>query len=179
MKTVIGVMGSAEMDSTEVAHRARILGQAVARRGGAVLTGATTGYSHEAALGAAEEGGMTLGVSPALNREAHAAISYPFEPFDVILYSGFGYKGRNVLNVRGCDGVLFVAGATGTLNELTIAHDEGKVMGVLTGSGGLSDRFREILDLSPKPTGSIAFYDPDPEVLVEAVWNEVLRRRKG
>ena len=41
--------------------------------------------------------------------------------------------------VRSCDIVLFVAGAMGSLNEFTIAHDEGKIIGCLTGTGGVAD----------------------------------------
>ncbi len=57
----------------------------------------------------------------------------------MIIFTGFGYKGRNVINVRCADIVLILGGATGTLNEFTIAYDEGKIIGVLEGSGGIAD----------------------------------------
>ncbi|MFN2531187.1 MAG: hypothetical protein ABR555_07815, partial [Pyrinomonadaceae bacterium] len=58
---------------------------------------------------------------------------------DTVVFTGFGLKGRNVVLVRSCDIVIFIAGAMGSLNEFTIAHDEGKVMGCLTGTGGVAD----------------------------------------
>lgn len=169
MKRVFGVMGSACATDAEVVLRARALGAAVAARGGVLLTGATGGYPLEAARGAAEAGGWVLGISPAQDRAGHEALGMPLEPHDVIVYTGFGYKGRNVINIRGCDAVLFVAGSVGTLNEFTIAYDEGKVMGVLSGSGGLSDRFPEIVMACAKPTAARIVHDRDPKSLVEAV----------
>ena len=50
--------------------------------------------------------------------------------------------------------VLFVAGSIGSLNEFTIAYDEGKIIGCLIGTGGwlmnrseLSQRCRNLQKL--------------------------------
>ncbi|MBI3891193.1 MAG: LOG family protein [Candidatus Wallbacteria bacterium] len=170
MKPVYGVMGSSRSDSEEALRKAQELGRSIARLGAVIMTGATTGYSLAAAKGAAEAGGLVLGVSPALDRAEHSRLGGPLEPFDVILYSGFGNKGRNVLNIRGCDVVLFVSGSMGTLNEFTIAYDEGKVMGVLTGTGGFSDHYAEIIARADRQTGARVLYDADPARLVERTW---------
>ena len=37
---------------------------------------------------------------------------------------------------------------SGTLHELTVAYEERKVIGALTGLGGVSDRLEEVLELS-------------------------------
>ncbi|HEX7315494.1 MAG TPA: hypothetical protein VF297_16360 [Pyrinomonadaceae bacterium] len=37
-------------------------------------------------------------------------------------------------------------GGMGTLNELTIAHDEGRVTGCLTGTGGVADEAERLLE---------------------------------
>jgi uncharacterized protein (TIGR00725 family) len=84
----------------------------------------------------------------------------------VIVYTGFGYKGRNVINVRSSDVVVIFGGATGTLNEFTIAYDEGKIIGVLEGSGGVADHIREIIEFCKKPTHGRVLFDRDPESLV-------------
>jgi SLOG cluster4 family len=62
--------------------------------------------------------------------------------------------------------VLIVGGATGTLNEFTIAYDEGKIIGVLEGSGGVSDHMREIIKFCNKPTTGRVFFDRDPASLI-------------
>jgi uncharacterized protein (TIGR00725 family) len=90
----------------------------------------------------------------------------PDDGADVIIYTGFGYKGRNVINVRSADIVLIIGGATGTLNEFTIAYDEGKIIGVLEGSGGVADHLNEIIEFCKKPSTGAVFLDRDPVKLV-------------
>jgi uncharacterized protein (TIGR00725 family) len=77
-------------------------------------------------------GGLSVGVSPAHSAVEHAALyAAPPCPSTVVIYSGFGFKGRNVIAVRSADIVILVSGGLGTLNEFTIAYDEGKVIGIL------------------------------------------------
>jgi hypothetical protein len=114
-------------------------------------------------------GGFALGISPAQDRREHSErYGLPDHGADVIVYTGFGYKGRNVINVRSADVVIIFGGATGTLNEFTIAYDEGKIIGVLEGSGGVADHIGEIIQFCKKTTGSVVVFDNDPERLVEA-----------
>ena len=146
MQLVIGVMGSAQSPSRNADELAFELGCEIARAKAILVTGATTGLPLKAAQGANSVGGTVIGVSPAQNKREHLQLGLPLEPHSFILYTGFGFKGRNVLNVRACDAVVTVGGALGTLNEFTIAYDEGKVLGVLAGSGGVSDHIDEVLD---------------------------------
>jgi uncharacterized protein (TIGR00725 family) len=121
-------------------------------------------------------GGFALGISPAQDRMEHLErYGLPDDGADVIVYTGFGYKGRNVINVRSADLVIIFGGATGTLNEFTIAYDEGKIVGVLEESGGVADHVREIIQFCKKPTRGTVVFDKDPEKLVERCL-EVLRR---
>ena len=85
----------------------------------------------------------------------------------MIVYTGFGYKGRNVINVRSTDLVIIFGGATGTLNEFTIAYDEGKIIGILEESGGVADHIKEIVEFCKKPTRGLVIFNKDPEKLVE------------
>jgi hypothetical protein len=64
--------------------------------------------------------------------------------------------------------VLFVAGAMGSLNEFTIAHDEGKVIGCLAGTGGVADDYEYLLQkFGKRSTAARVFHNEDPERLVE------------
>ena len=65
-----------------------------------------------------------------------------------------------------CDVVLFVAGAMGSLNEFTIAHDEGKIIGCLTGTGGVADEVDYLLDKFAKRGHASVFKSSDPEELL-------------
>jgi hypothetical protein len=96
----------------------------------------------------------------------------------LIVYTGFGLKGRNVVLVRSCEIVLFIAGAMGSLNEFTIAHDEGKVIGCLTGTGGVADESDYLLKKFSKDTNARVFQNNDPGKLLDMCLLE-LRERKS
>ena len=170
MKIKIGVMGSAEPAvSSAIAEAARALGRAIASRDLILLTGATTGLVHLIGKTAHEAGAFHLGVSPAGDGREHVErYDLPTDACDALIYTGFGLKGRNVVLVRSCDVVLFVAGSIGSLNEFTIAYDEGKVIGCLIGTGGVADEVDEIVNTFRKATTAKIFYDNDPVELLNA-----------
>jgi uncharacterized protein (TIGR00725 family) len=174
-KPVIGVMGASANDALNDPEVNRLkglaedLGAAIANKDCILVTGATTGLPALVAQAFRKNGGFALGVSPAENRREHVArYGLPEDGADVIIYTGFGYKGRNVINVRSSDIVLILGGATGTLNEFTIAYDEGKIIGVLEGSGGIADHIREIIKVCKKPALGKVFFESDPVKLVES-----------
>lgn len=169
-KIKIGVMGSAEeAASAEVGEQARALASAIASRDLILLTGATTGLVYLIGKTARQAGAFHLGISPGANEREHIEqYRLPTDACDAIVYTGFGLKGRNVVLVRSCDVVLFVAGSIGSLNEFTIAYDEGKVIGCLTGTGGVADEARRIVDTFQKPSKSRTVYEDNPGKLLDA-----------
>ena len=167
-KIKVGVMGSAEeAASAEIGETARALATAITRQDLILLTGATTGLIHLIGKTAREAGALHIGISPGANEREHVErYRLPIDACDTIVYTGFGLKGRNVILVRSCDVVVFVAGSMGSLNEFTIAYDEGKVIGCLTGTGGVADEARRIVSSFQKPTKARIFYDDDPAQLI-------------
>ena len=167
MKIKIGVMGSAE-EMPDVCQKAEALGRAIAARDAILLTGATTGLIYVAGKAALDAGGTHIGVSPAHHADEHVErYKLPLDACDAIIYTGFGLKGRNVVLVRSCDVVVFISGSMGSLNEFTIAYDEGKVIGCLTGTGGVADEIKRLTEALPKQTKSRIFYDDDPAQLID------------
>lgn len=166
MEITIGVSGSAAGDLTKALEKkAFIIGQEIAKIGAILITGACTGLSFEAAKGAKSEGGLVIGVSPAETKKEHQEIyQFPTKYFDLIIYTGFGYKGRNVIWVRSSDAVICIAGRIGTLNEFTIAYDEGRPIGVLQ-PGGVSELIPKIVKVVKKGKTPV-FYETDPKKLV-------------
>jgi len=165
----IGVMGSAGGDITggelELAKR---LGRRIAERGCVIVTGACPGLPHAAVLGAHQAGGSSLGVSPARSREEHVKVfESPLDPYTAIVFTGSGLMGRETHNIHSSDFVLFAGGRSGTLGEFAIAYDEGKLIGVLRDSGGISNDFDGIAKLVRKDTGALLVQDDDPERLVD------------
>src|SRR5713101_5505075 len=170
MKIKIGVMGSAEEASSLALHQMAVaLGKAIASRDVILLTGATTGLVYATGKAAHDAGVLHIGVSPAENEREHNQVyALPTDACDAIIYTGFGLEGRNVVLVRSCDIVLFIAGSIGSLNEFTIAYDEGKVIGCMTGTGGVADRVEDLVKTFKKPTKARLFYEDDPEKLIDA-----------
>jgi uncharacterized protein (TIGR00725 family) len=168
----IGVMGPARVapgEESRLGELAERLGGAIAGRGCVLISGATTGLSYLTSRAARSRGGLTIGISPAMNLEEHVERYHlPTDGADVIIYTGFGLKGRNVVNVRSSDIVIIFGGGMGTLNEFTIAYDEGKIIGVIEGSGGVADHIKDIIGFCEKPTRSRVLFDSDPDKLVEA-----------
>jgi uncharacterized protein (TIGR00725 family) len=175
MRTKIGVMGSAAPDSARLetgkalVEKAEQLGAAIAKRDAILLTGATTGLVYVTGKAAHDAGCFHVGISPGSSKDEHVErYKLPLDACDTIIYTGFGLKGRNVVLVRSCDVVLFIAGAMGTLNEFTIAYDEGKIIGCLTGTGGVAAESEYLLQkFGKRATASRVFQSDDPNKLLD------------
>lgn len=169
MRLKVGIMGAATgLTPREVLARAHELGRAVAEAGCILVTGGCPGLPLAAARGAKEYGGLVVGISPGLSLDEHVhKYGSPTEFHDLLIFTGSGLMGREVVNIRSSDIVVFVGGRSGTLGELAISYDEGKLIGVLTGSGGISDMVADILAACAKDTGARVVYDADPVRLVE------------
>jgi uncharacterized protein (TIGR00725 family) len=177
MNVQIGVMGSAGgFISTGELELARRLGRRIAERNCTIVTGACPGLPHAAVLGAAEAGGISLGVSPALSREEHINVyASPLQPYTTMVFTGSGLMGRETHNIHSSDFVLFVGGRSGTLGEFCIAYDEGKLIGILRNSGGISNEYERIASLVHKETGATTVAGDDPEALVDKCLDFYLR----
>lgn len=169
MKFKIGVMGSAEGESAEQKNLAKIIGEEIASQECILITGACTGLPHEASMAAVAKGALCLGFSPAMNLKEHVEkYRFPVEPYTLV-FTGMEKKGRNIISIRSCDGVIFIGGRIGTLNEFTIAYDEGKVIGILEGSGGFSNTFYDLAQQSGKATLAKIVRENDPIKLVKEI----------
>lgn len=166
----IAVSGAASGDDVEQAKdKALAIGRQIAKRKCILLTGATTGAPHYAAIGANKHGGMVIGFSPAATHKEHVnKFRLPVTDHDIIFYSNFGYAHRNSLLTTLSDAVIVVCGRIGTLNEFTTTFEENKIIGVLLGSGGIADEIPRIIEIANRGSGKI-IYDDDPTRLVDNV----------
>ncbi|MCX6813720.1 MAG: LOG family protein, partial [Candidatus Azambacteria bacterium] len=153
------------------------MGKEIVRQNGVLLTGATIGIPYEAARGAKEEGGISIGLSPAATEKAHVKTYHlPTDYFDLIIYTGFDYSGRNLFLTRSADAIIIICGRMGTLNEFTIAFEDAKPIGVLEGTGGAADMIREIVAKSYRGPGKIV-YDSNPKRLLEKLLKLVKKEK--
>lgn len=154
------------------------LGRLIARKNFILMTGATTGAPYWAAKGAKEAGGIVIGVSPAYSKIQHVKTYHlPTDYHDLIIYTGFGYSGRNLLLTRASDAVISVCGRIGTLNEFTDAFEDERPQGVLTGTGGTTEMLKDILDKAKRGYGKVVF-DTDPEKLLDKVVEMMMAEEK-
>src|SRR5688500_11047714 len=170
-KYQICVSGAAAGETVETSHLlAYALGAAIAKAGHTLTTGATIGLPQYAARGAKDNGGLSIGFSPAASIREHVkSYRLPVKEFDYINFTNMDYVGRDVYLVRSSDAVITVGGRMGSLHEVTTALESHKLCAVLLGSGGLADFIPTIMDRLPAPAGTKIIYDTDPERLVKQV----------
>ena len=180
LKPKLGVSGAA--DTTHLTPDAVVkteeLGKEIVRQGGILVTGATTGLPLWAAKGAKQEGGMSIGFSPADTESDHIGIyKLPTEYMDLIIYTGFGYSGRDLLLTKSVDAVFISAGRIGTIHEFTIAFEDDKPIGILEGDWATDEIIQLIIDKANRPNDKIVF-DSDPKRLVEKVLELVEKNKE-
>ena len=126
---------------------AKELGREIARQGAVLVTGATTGFPFWAAMGCKEAGGISIGISPAANEREHVEVyKLPLDYMDLIIYTGFGYPGRDLLLTRSSDAVICGCGRIGTIHEFTVAFEDAKPIGIFEGPWEMSAELEEILE---------------------------------
>ena len=173
LKYKICISGAAETGhcAIDALEKSEQLGRAIAEAGMVLVTGATTGVPYWACKGAKEAGGMVIGLSPAASEASHLKTYHlPTDYQDLIIYTGFDYAGRNLMLTRSADAVITICGRMGTLNEFTIAFEDQKPIGVLTGTGGLADELQGIVEKSHRGPGKVVF-ESDPKKLLDKVIN--------
>ena len=179
MKYKIAVSGAAETTRCKdgAMEKAIELGREIVRQKAILVSGATTGFPLWAAKGAKEEGGISIGLSPAATEKAHVKTYHlPTNYFDLIIYTGFDYSGRNLLLVRSADAVIIGCGRMGTLNEFTIAFEDNKPIGILEGDWETDELVKEIVEKAHRGPGKIV-YDSDPKRLVEKLLKLVKKEK--
>lgn len=176
----ICVSGAAETGycGLDAFEKAKEVGREVAKQGAIITTGATTGFPLYAAMGAKDECGFSIGVSPAATEREHVEMyKLPLEYMDVIIYTGFGYSGRDMLLVRSSDAVIIGCGRIGTLNEFSVAFEDHRPIGILEGSWETDEIIRRVIESAHRPNNKI-IYDSDPKAMVERLIEMVQKSKE-
>ncbi len=179
LKFKICISGAAETGhcSPSALELTKELGREVIKQGSVLVTGATTGAPLWAAIGAKEVGGFVIGLSPAETEKEHVEkYKLPLDYHDMIVYTGFGYSGRNLLLTRSSDAIIITCGRMGTLNEFTIAFEDDKPIGILVGTGGVADEVKDIIEKAHRGPGKVVF-DGNPKTLVEKVITAIRKEK--
>jgi uncharacterized protein (TIGR00725 family) len=176
----IGVSGAADTTyaGLDAFEKAKEIGREIAKHGGIITTGATTGFPLYAAMGAKDECGFSIGFSPAATEREHIeTYKLPLDYMDVVVYTGFGYSGRDLLFVRSSDAMIIGPGRIGTINEFVVAFEDRRPMGILRGSSDTDELLDLIIDAAHRPNPQIVF-DTDPKALVEQLIEMVVKNKE-
>lgn len=177
----ICVSGSAKGKSLEAGKRlADEIGEVIAKRGHALLTGATTGIPHLAATAYKRAGGlMSIGISPASSKVEHVMkYRLPIRPYDAILYTGMHYVGRDAFLINSSDAIISIGGRLGTLHEAMIAIETNTPIGFIEGTGGTGDYIKDIIKAADEPVENVIYGD-NPEQLFDQLIAILDEEHKG
>ncbi len=116
---MLAVLGPAAPRPDEEQLAAHV-GAAAAAAGWVVLTGGGAGVMTAAARGAAEAGGLTVGILPV----ATPGSGYPNPWIAIPVFTGSG-SARNAFNVLSARLCVAIGGGPGTLSELALAAKAG------------------------------------------------------
>ena len=176
----IGVSGAAETGycGLDAFEKAKEVGREIAKQGGIITTGATTGFPMYAAMGAKDECGFSIGFSPAATEREHVELyKLPLDYMDVIVYTGFGYSGRDLLLVRSSDALVVGCGRIGTLNEFSVAFEDRRPIGVLEGSWKTDEILQRVIEEAHRPN-ELVIFDTDPKAIVERLIELVQKNKE-
>ena len=176
----IGVSGAAETGycGLDAYEKAKELGREIAKQGAIIVTGATTGFPMYGTMGAKDECGFSIGFSPASTEKEHVEVyKLPLEYMDVIVYTGFGYSGRDLLLVRSADAIVIGCGRIGTINEFAVAFEDRRPIGILEGTWQTDEELRHLIAAAHRPNDRI-FFDSDPKALIEKLIAQVMKDKR-
>lgn len=118
---IVGVMGGADV-SPEMEKAAYELGRRIALEGWVLLNGGRgAGIMEASAKGAAENGGVTIGILPGDSADSASRF------IRIPIVTGMG-NARNVINVLSSHIVVACPGGAGTVSEVALALKSGKTV---------------------------------------------------
>jgi hypothetical protein len=180
MQYKIAVSGAAEISHCcdNIIVLSKEIGKEIARAHCVLVSGATTGVPYFSAQGCKQAGGFNVGFSPAGSEAEHIKrYRLPMDVFDVMVYTGADYSGRDIIMTKSADAIIIACGRMGTLHEFTTAVECGKIIGVLEGSGGTADKIRGLVKGTYRGIKRI-IYDSDPAALVRKVVEKIDTEKK-
>lgn len=134
----IGVIGQSGEIPEETIKLAEEIGQEIARQGAILLTGGTSGVMEAVSKGAKEAHGLVVGILH--GDKVDDANDY----IDIPITTGLNFDYRSLILIHSCDAIIMIAGANGTLGELSAAYLNRKPVVIVESSGGWAGKVRSM-----------------------------------
>ncbi len=170
-KITLSIYGARHTDqhkSFDALEKAQKLGEIIAKHNCIINIPASTGFPFWVAKGASLKLGTVVGFSPAANESEHVNVyNLPIKHMDIIIYSGFGYAGADLLLARSSDAIIFGYGGIETIHEFWVAFQENKPIGILKGDWDTDEVLYSILKDNEEFDHNRVIFDEDPNRLIE------------
>lgn len=175
LKIKIGVCGEtmSNLCGVDSYDDAKKLGSEIARQKVVLITSSLEGFALWSAMGAKEEGGFILNISPAANKLEHE-ITYRLssEYADLMIYSGFGFPGRDLLFTRSCDAIVLGCGQTEIIHQFSLSLGSNKPIGILEGEWPACESIKKIIKDTGKSADNVVF-EKDPKLLIKKLIEKI------
>lgn len=189
MKYKIGIFGSAVIHNEELLFKARALGKALGKYNLTLITGGGKGIPYQVVSEAKKKNGKIKiwAFPPVLDKESLKAYTTDdISIYDKITYipENYVFSGsvhacrlyRNQVATNTCDAGIIISGRWGTLNEFTNLQEGGKVIGVLTGTGGIADELPNIVSKVQKQNTATVIFSDNSDELIQNMLKELTKR---
>lgn len=187
MKYKIGVYGSAVDDIQETTQKATELGNELGKNDVILITGAGHGIPYLVATTAVKSNPKIeiWGFPPTTTQEGlveympqvdlsiYKKLFYVPSDFQFVSNIGACRQYRNLMSTATADAGVVISGRWGSMSEFSSLREMGKVIGVLTGSGGLADELEELSRKLNKESKGKVIFDSSPENLIRQMLAEL------
>lgn len=167
--SVHGATDNSYVKSFDVMEQAGELGRILAEHDCITSIPSSEGFAYWVSKGAYSHEGQVVAFSPAANRSEHVDIyGLPTKYTDMIIYSGFGNAGADLLLSRSSDAIIFGYGGLETAHDFWVAFQENKPIGILKGEWETEEiLFGLLRGREDTFDHSRIIFDRDPRSLVE------------
>jgi uncharacterized protein (TIGR00725 family) len=166
--------------SSENRDLADEIGRYLAQRGVTVVTGGCSGIPALCVESAHSQGGQTVGYFPHKDHNEYYDRQHEENIHHIKYYTTahfvHGFTARSLEMIKNVDAAIILGGRIGTLSEFGIAVEEGLPVGIIEGTGGISDLLGEVIRVSQKEMGNMIVFDNNYRQLVDTLINNHDRR---
>lgn len=185
MKYKIGIFGSSEGNFEKIIEKATELGSELSKYDVILVTGACSGIPYMVVQEASKGKVEIWGFSPEIDLEhqkiftpkddisIYKRLIYIPQNFDFVKEPQINKKYRNVISTATVDAGIIISGRWGTMNEFTNLFDMGKIIGVLTDTGGIADELENLSKKITKKSKAKVIYNNSPKNLVRNIIHEL------
>jgi uncharacterized protein (TIGR00725 family) len=159
-----------------VSHENKILaekiGKYLAKKDVTIVTGGCSGIPAICIESAYAHNARTIGYFPHKNEHDYHDRQHEENTHDIKYYTTahfiHGFTARSLEMIKNVDAAIILNGRIGTLSEFGIAIEEGLPIGIIEGTGGISEMVKDIMYIAQKNSSSAEIYfDTDYKKVID------------